>query len=366
MRKFLLYLHLYIGAVAALFLFLLGLTGAVMVFEDQIDHQLNKKLLDVSVSGPVLPLDELKSRLEAGNRGYKVVVFELPQQEGRAYFVVLAPAKGDTKDLIVNPYSGAVIGNVAQLNDWMNKVHGFHTHLSNIAGPNSKVALGWSAIALLFLAATGIFLWWPRKIFRWQMDSPVRRMTFDMHNALGFYSLIFMVLFAFTGAVIHWEKEARQLADKLSPTQTQRVKPSGPAPGAIPLGPSELLSAAQAAIPGARVTTMQFVPGRPAHVQMKFPEDHTPAGRSVVVIDSYTGKPLEVSPSRSASAGSKFVQMWNREIHTGDIGGWPTRILACFFSLMLCVMTVTGPIVWWNRQGRQLFGRAKSTQPQVD
>jgi uncharacterized iron-regulated membrane protein len=126
-----------------------------------------------------------------------------------------------------------------------------------------------------------------------------------------------------------------------------------------------LLNIAQASIPGARVTTMQFVTGRPARMQMKFPEDHTPAGRSLVLIDPFSGVPLQVSPSRNASPAVKYVRMWNREIHTGDLWGWPTKLLACFFSLALCVMTLTGPIIWWNRQGRQWFRRdGQKTDPE--
>jgi len=42
--------------------------------------------------------------------------------------------------------------------------------------------------------------------------------------------------------------------------------------------------------------------------------------------------------------------MWNRELHTGDIFNLPTRILAAFFSLMLPVLAITGPLIWWTRR----------------
>jgi uncharacterized iron-regulated membrane protein len=43
-------------------------------------------------------------------------------------------------------------------------------------------------------------------------------------------------------------------------------------------------------------------------------------------------------------------ELWNREIHTGDIGGLGTRILVCAVSLTLSVMAITGPFIWWNRR----------------
>lgn len=359
LRKFLLYVHLYVGAIAAIFLFLLGLTGGVLVFEEQIDHWLNRNLVAVSASGSVLSLDELKTRLEAANPGSQVIGFELPQRDAVAYLAALKPAQGDLKELIVDPHDARVMGNVDQLSEVMAKVHGFHTHLSSLLGSASKPLLGWSSIGLFILAVSGTILWWPRKVFRWTMTANGKRLIFDLHNAIGFYSAIFLVMFSLTGAVIHWEQKANELANRVSPPQSPAVQMPKPAPNATMLGPSKLLNIAQSALPGARVTLIQFLPGRPSRAQMKFPEDHTPAGRSLVSIDAYNGQILQSSSSRNAPVAVKYVRMWNREIHTGDLWGWPTKLLAFFFSLMLCVMTVTGPILWWNRQGRQWLGRDK-------
>ena len=83
---------------------------------------------------------------------------------------------------------------------------------------------------------------------------------------------------------------------------------------------------------------------------MKFPEDRTPAGRSRLRIDAYTGKVLQLQSSRDMPMPVKYARMWNREIHTGDIFNLPSRILAAFFSLMLPILAITGPLIWWNRR----------------
>jgi uncharacterized iron-regulated membrane protein len=48
MRKLLLTLHLWLGCVAALLFIILGVTGSLMVFEEEIDRALN--------TGPRLPV----------------------------------------------------------------------------------------------------------------------------------------------------------------------------------------------------------------------------------------------------------------------------------------------------------------------
>jgi uncharacterized iron-regulated membrane protein len=85
-------------------------------------------------------------------------------------------------------------------------------------------------------------------------------------------------------------------------------------------------------------------------IALRFPEDRTPAGRTSVLLDPYNGKILCFNNTRTASFSFNFTRMWNREIHTGDIFGWPTKILACIFSLSLPLMAITGPLIWWNRQ----------------
>jgi uncharacterized iron-regulated membrane protein len=44
---------------------------------------------------------------------------------------------------------------------------------------------------LLFLAITGLILWWPRKVFTVRWSGRGTRLNFDLHNALGIYMSIF-------------------------------------------------------------------------------------------------------------------------------------------------------------------------------
>lgn len=87
---------------------------------------------------------------------------------------------------------------------------------------------------------------------------------------------------------------------------------------------------------------------------MKFPEDRTPIGRSRVLVDPYTGNVVSAVSTRTAPLAFKIGRLWIREIHTGDIFGWPTRLLACVMSLILPIMTITGTLIWWNRNRKLL------------
>ena len=82
---------------------------------------------------------------------------------------------------------------------------------------------------------------------------------------------------------------------------------------------------------------------------MKFPEDRTPAGRSRAFLDPYTGQPVWKISTRDVPLGP-WLWFQRRSLHTGDVFGWPTRLLACAASLLAAVQVYTGIWLWWRKK----------------
>ena len=351
MRKILLYMHLWSGLTAAIFLLLLGTTGALMAFENEIDGALNAKLTYVQPSGPPLTLTAIAQKLLDRYPGAKIEGFQLPQGPDLSLFVGLTDASGKETLLFVNPYTAEIMGTAAEGNHFMSRVHQFHTHL--LAGQVGKQIMGWSGVVLSVLSISGIMLWWPAKLFRLRWSGSGKRFNFELHNTVGVLSSIFLFVFAWTAVCIHWEREVGNLAQKVSKAPpTRSAAPQIPKPGAEPLSADQLIEIAQNALPDARIMDLELPQNarQPAALALKFPEDHTPLGRTRMRIDAYTGTVLQVQSSRDFAPAMKYARMWNRELHTGDILNLPTRILAAFFSLMVPVLALTGPLIWWNRR----------------
>ena len=72
----------------------------------------------------------------------------------------------------------------------------------------------------------------------------------------------------------------------------------------------------------------------------------------LLVVNPVTGKVEQPEVSRNFTFAERVVRVQVREIHTGDFLGPPTRWIAGFFSFMLAVLSVTGPLIWWNRRYR--------------
>ena len=352
MRKTLLYIHLWTGLTAAIFLLLLGTTGALMAFEDELDRALNAKLSYVQPEGKPLTLSAVTQKLLDRYPGARIEGFQLPQRPDLSLFVGLTDATGKETLLFLNPYTAEVLGTAADGNHFMSRVHQFHTHL--LAGQVGKQIMGWSGVLLLVLSITGIILWWPAKLFRIRWSGSGKRFNFELHQTVGILSSIFLFIFAWTAVCVHWEREVGNVAQKLStaPAAARPAQPQIPKPGAQQLSADQLLDIAHNALPEAKIMDLELPRNakQPAALALKFPEDHTPLGRTRMRIDAYTGKVLQIQSSRDLPPAMKYARMWNRELHTGDILNLPTRILASFFSLMLPVLALTGPLIWWNRR----------------
>jgi len=154
--------------------------------------------------------------------------------------------------------------------------------------------------------------------------------------------------------VIGFEGMTTRLFYKMTDSQpTPRPNPRVPAvPGAVPIGPDSALALARAALPG--TTPFQLnVPGpTEAYViRARYPEDRTPGGRSMVVLNPYSGKVLFAEGSRGAPAGARLVIL-NRAIHTGDVWGIPGKLLVSLASLAALAQVFTGLTMWLKRRQR--------------
>ena len=353
-RKLLLFLHLTGGLLSAVFLILLGGSGGLLVFEGEIDHWLNARLTWVQPEGARLSLGELSDKLRARHPGSKATAFLLPTDDRIAPSIVLRLAEtGKTTNIAVNPHTGEELGAWDTANMFTKRLHQFHTNL--LLGPPGKLITATAAIFLLGLSVSGLILWWPRKLWKLSGSKSGRERNFQLHNVAGFYASVFMLVFAVTGIVIHWDEEARTFLNKaMHEEEAQIPKGSIASKATTRIGPDALLAAANNAVPGARATSIQGLGANaPVRISMKFPEDRTPAGRTNLYLDPFTGEILSQQTSRTAPLGTRIVKLWNREVHTGDIFGWPTRILACMASFTLPLLAITGPLIWLGRVRRR-------------
>ncbi|HET6176156.1 MAG TPA: PepSY-associated TM helix domain-containing protein [Candidatus Sulfotelmatobacter sp.] len=289
LRAALLKSHLWVGMAAALFLFALGLSGALLTFEDIIDPALNASAWYVKPQGKRLKLAQITQAMRQAFPLSPIEELVLPQKPADTAKFIVLQSDGRVVGIGVNPYTGEIVGRSSdQQFRPMLMIRNFHTHLL-IRRRSGHMILTIAACCLLGLAVTGIVLWWPRKIFKLR-GGPSHNVVFDLHQMLGLWSSACAVLFALTGIAIGLEDQVNEWAFAVSHMQpTPRPTPKPPAVSAPPLSPDELLAKAESIAPGARPIAIEFgdTPNDPVLVIMKFSEDHL--GRTHVILDRYTG-----------------------------------------------------------------------------
>ena len=358
MHRSFLIVHRWLALATAVFLAVVAVSGGLLVLEGPIGRA---RQPHVTPAGSPLSLDTLVQRARTKAGGGRAAMMLLGDSPDLAWTVVLASPSASRGDrggtsVLLNPYTGAILTEPAGLDPlvaFMRKVHGLHTQL--LAGRTGNTIVVVVTFVALFLVLSGIVIWWREKLWRVNTSASWKRVNFDLHHSLGIFSAIVLLLITSTGlwvryaTVDDWMRTLNR-----TPTRPPPAQPTVD-PGTPVLSLDSLAAIARAAVPGAAIMNIQLPAGAkvPGSVQLKYPEDHTPAGRSRVFIDKYRGTVLLTMSTRTAEAGQHMIDI-KRALHTGDIYGLPTQILWTLAAFLLATQAVTGVLMWWNAKRRFL------------
>lgn len=280
---------------------------------------------------------------------------------------------GETMDyfyrIYVDPYSGKVLEVENTKWEFFNLVE--FTHTSLLLGPIGNRIIALSVLFFLILVVTGIILWWPKNKkafkmntwFRWKPTTKWKRKNYDLHNILGFYASLVLLVSIITGLSwsyewfkngVHWFAnmgyKKTQVTNQMSNTNLNSVQIEDP---------------------------IEFVDKT---IQQKYPNSIrywlTPSTTKISPIniyidnghiteaiietyDSQNGKLIQKKTMHDFDNGGKIDWM-NYDIHTGSILGFPGKLLAFFASLISASLPITGFLIWYNRKFKK---RRKASKP---
>ncbi|UXI68600.1 PepSY-associated TM helix domain-containing protein [Tahibacter amnicola] len=344
-RKVLKWLHLWVGLSAGLVFAMLGLTGAVLLWQPELAQR--------SVAAYERPAhrEAAATLIDRVRRDIPDVSgIELPRADMPVWQVF---AKG--KRLYLDD-EGTVLATRSRDTDLILWLRDLHMHL--LAGDAGEAVLGVIGIALLFLLVTGIYLWWPGRgailgSFRWYSQPPVRRWL-TWHRSLGAGVVPLLLLLAVTGTLMVYSGFTRSTLRSL---MGDAPEPRPPAPIAVDpqraIDWNALLAAAQAALPEAELRRITFGRGDNAVVTVRGrqPGEWHPAGRSSVALDPYSAQVLTVQDATRQGAGARAAGAMY-PLHTGNAGGLPMRLVLTAVAFAPCFLLVTGFLFWRRRRAR--------------
>ena len=356
-RRVLHKIHLWLGLAAAIFLVILGVTGSITAFENDIDHWLHPGLFYVETAAQTLPEAGLIDIVQQRFAPARVAAVHIFRQRNLVQVMQLT----DRSTVFISPHDGRMTGTrtgPSRTQKMIGYIHQLHTHL--VPDPRAApaaAAFGQGIVRitgyiLCLLVPIGVILWWRTKRASVKTRTSWFRICLDTHQTVGIYAALFLFTAALTGVLVGQDGAIFSLMHSAGPSRFPQLQSSS-AGGMSPISADRAMEIARGVIPGTAVTDLQLPINAKGVflVVLRVPEETSETAHSYVFLDQYSGKLLHASNFLTDSPGYRVIR-FNRSLHTGDVWGTPGHILVSISSLLLVAMVVTGVGIWLLRKLR--------------
>ncbi|WP_051329706.1 PepSY-associated TM helix domain-containing protein [Niveispirillum irakense] len=400
--------HFYAGLVTAPFLLILAITGAIYLFDDEINDLTYPHLRFVEATGQPMPLSHMMAAAEAHLPGAVTTRVDTPGDANRSVQFFLSLPDGSSRRVFIDPYRATVLGDLdyrRTLVGFADQMHG--TLLMGDAGDMLVELMAcWGAV----LTVTGLYLWWPSgplrlRGFLWpRLASGGRALLRDLHGVVGFWTgllILFLILTGlpwatFWGSLLVGAMDVAGIGYPAShrgynaPTSTLTAKQvvgevpwtlepslmpvSTPAPsapsgggghahhhgGAVPTGPVEGAigidrAAAIFAEQGLEWPYRLSTPRGETGVYLAFTYPGQPQGQRSLYLDQYTGAVLRDTRFADYGWGAQAVEL-GVQLHLGRYFGLANQLLMLLPCIGIVLLCITGPWMWWKRRPKGKLG----------
>ncbi len=351
-------LHWLVGISAGTVLVLIGLSGAMLAFRDELLDLLNPGVRSVQVqAGPVLT----PAQIIAAQADAPVMSLTLDAEAGRAVRLGLAPGPGERRgaSVFVNPYSGALQPPL-QFDDAFEWVESLHRWLL-LPREAGKMVLGTLALCLLGLAASGLYLRWPRRALDWRawlcFNTKLKGRSFlwGLHSAAGTWVMLMYLILTVSG--LYWSFDVvRQTVDGWAGVPARQIAAKTPKPSRATAAPDLTLAwqvFERQAGPWSTVTLrLPERPGQAVQFTWLAADAPHPRARSKMAILPLTGVLTQDAPYAAQSGGARALSTIY-PLHMGTYFGLPGRMAMLLASLALPGFALTGWMLYLKRRQRQ-------------
>lgn len=365
--------HFYAGLLVLPFLMLLAITGALYLFNDELDALVHSDLKRVEDMGtPRLAPTAILGAALASHPGTPFRYVPPADRHAAAEAGIEQPSGRVT--VYVDPYDGRVLGSLPDGGTIMGFVKTLHSLslFGTIANAAVEIAAGWAII----LTVSGLYLWWPRGrggVVSLRGRPRQRTWWRDLHAVTGAFAAIFIIFLALTG--MPWSVFWGDRFGAMIASQGLGIPPGvwyGAPKSDVTLAE---LGAASWALERTKVPLSAGGEGRftlddavsrfdamglssgytvalPATADGVFTGSAFPdevAGERVIHLDRYSGALLmDVGYDQYGPVGK--VTSWGISVHTGREFGRVNQIAMLAACLAIFVLCVSAAVMWWKRR----------------
>jgi len=360
-KKILFWLHLILGCSAALFIFVMSITGVALTYERQLikaaervdfAHPVSATTSTISLDKVVLIVQQFSTK--------KVPSITLSNEVGAPVII----KEGRKTLAYLNPYTGietAEPGKGTKI--LLKKLRAFHRWLT-LDGKFSETGRwvnGIANIIFFVLLLTGLYLWLPKRFkaraFKQKLTisskhSTVKARDYQWHNIFGFYMAPILIVVIGTAFFFSFKWPGETLKSYLS-TQSSaltKAQPLSERESQEVLSQQTLLTHLQVEFPKWQTIRLPLpqINNDIQTYQVDQGNGGEPQKKLSVVVDTLTGDIIEQQSFEQLSA-YRQARSYIRFLHTGEAFGLVGQTLAGIASLLACLLVYTGIMLSWRR-----------------
>ncbi len=356
LRRALFQVHLWTGVVLVVYLVAISLSGAILVFKTELISALIPSDLTRATARPVASVPEAVDAFRAAYPRARISNLIVPSVAVPVYQFQAVDAR-ERSFAVLADASGEQI--VQRGRSWVDWVYDLHYYLLLNPDYGMKVN-GVGGGLLLASALSGLVVWWPgvklwKRGFLISLRSRWRRMTYDAHSAIGIWTLLIVLWWAFSGLYFGWYRQIAAVVNVISPIRgmASPVLPAGvftnDAKGRVSL--ETILASAQQASPQGHLYSITnatlALPTVSAAMDLRETGDFS--HRDLVTVDAVTGRALSVWHYGKNETAGDWILWAMHPIHFGTLWGTPVKVIWFLLGVSLAVLSVTGLLMYWNR-----------------
>lgn len=331
-------LHRYLGWLLGIWLLLISLSGAVLLFKNDLLRWQYPQLQNLQLPAQISHWGPLLNQLQQ-QPDFRYVKY--PDQDAHW----LEAVTHSNQRYYYNASHTLLLTRTPH-GDWIDWLYDFHLHL--LGGNTGETVLGVIGVFCVVLLLAGIVQWWPRRL-SWRLFSlpwPAvnARALRQWHSLLALSFAPLLLLTTLTGSLMVFNAEFRTVLAWFSAT----AAPAAPlkTAGYQPLASTDWTAAlkqAQAQWPEAqlRLSSLRTDDSQPISFRARMAGEWHQNGRSVVQVDAQSSKVIYATPA-TALGNTAAIANSLYPLHTAAVGGaWYFWLLAVS-GLLPLLLLLTG------------------------
>lgn len=354
------------------------ITGCIYAFKNEINNYLNRSHLYVKVEDKVLPIEFFENKFRENN--LTITSITIPNNPKRSLIIGAIDTKTQRNQThFFNPYTGESLDfhTSKDLNNFFNIVENLHKNL--LLGEIGKQIVGTFVLIFIICLLTGIVLWWPKRnkkqikqavTIRWK--AKFYRVNYDLHNTLGFYSLIFLLFISITGVYITypWVKNLvlislggqsisqqtqlpeEGITDSFAALMDEMIKKeeeiNNKHEETISL--NQILNSTQEILPYKGTVFISMPNEKDPWIRIQ--KTNTNNWLGMILTDyidlDQQGNLKKTELFKDKPLHQQFQEL-SKPLHTGEIMGTPSVIIYFIITFIGFTLPITGFIIWWKK-----------------